>query len=153
MQNGIFFSIISFIYCIFICILFFSKDKIKSKENDVFARLLIINLIGLFIEVVPATLTIRGIITVSDNILIFILKMSGVELLKKLKEFPNFNIPVVALTTDAIQGKSNKYIEVGFSDYISKPIDENELKSVLFKFLNDKDDIKNIQDKTVERDI
>ena len=63
-------------------------------------------------------------------------KMSGVEALKRLKELPNFNTPVVALTADAIQGKSNKYIEVGFNDYISKPIEKESLKKVLNKCLN-----------------
>ena len=62
-------------------------------------------------------------------------KMGGTETLKRLKEIENFNIPVVALTADAIQGKSNKYLEVGFSDYLSKPINEDELKKVLSKFL------------------
>lgn len=63
-------------------------------------------------------------------------KMSGVETLKQLKLIPNFNTPVVALTADAIQGKSNKYIEVGFIDYLSKPIQNHELKRVLNKCLN-----------------
>ncbi len=62
-------------------------------------------------------------------------KMSGVETLKKLKE-NSINTPVVALTADAIQGQSNKYIEVGFNDYLSKPIQKNELKRVLNKCLN-----------------
>ncbi len=63
-------------------------------------------------------------------------KMSGVETLKQLKLIPNFNTPVVALTADAIQGKFNKYIEVGFIDYLSKPIQNHELKRVLNKCLN-----------------
>ena len=63
-------------------------------------------------------------------------KMSGTETLKKLKQIENFNVPVVALTADAIQGKSNKYIEVGFNDYLSKPIDKNDLNKVLNKILN-----------------
>ena len=63
-------------------------------------------------------------------------KMSGVETLKKLKKIENFNIPVVALTADAIMGKSNKYLEVGFNDYIPKPIDKNKLNNVLNRVLN-----------------
>jgi len=63
-------------------------------------------------------------------------KMSGLETLKKLKQIENFNTPVVALTADAIIGKSNKYIEVGFNDYLTKPIDKKELKRVLNKCLN-----------------
>lgn len=62
-------------------------------------------------------------------------KMSGVEALKKLKKIDHFNIPVVALTADAMQGKSNKYIEIGFNDYLSKPIDKQELMKVLNKCL------------------
>jgi len=63
-------------------------------------------------------------------------KMSGVETLKKLKEIENFNTPVVALTADAMEGKSTKYIEVGFNDYLSKPINKDELKRVLNKCLS-----------------
>ncbi|MBR6690548.1 MAG: response regulator [Bacilli bacterium] len=63
-------------------------------------------------------------------------KLSGVETLKKLKEIDNFNTPIVALTADAMEGKSTKYIEVGFNDYLSKPINKQELKRVLNKCLN-----------------
>ena len=63
-------------------------------------------------------------------------KMSGIETLKKLKEIADFNTPVIALTADAIQGKSNKYLEVGFDDYLSKPIDKNELNKILSKLFS-----------------
>ena len=62
-------------------------------------------------------------------------KMSGVETLKRLKQIEGFDTPVIALTADAIQGRENKYLEVGFSGYLSKPIEHNELKKVLSKFL------------------
>ena len=35
-----------------------------------------------------------------------------------------------------MEGKSTKYIEVGFNDYLSKPINKDELKRVLNKCLN-----------------
>ena len=62
-------------------------------------------------------------------------KLSGVETLKELKKIEDFNIPVIALTADAMSGVSNKYIEVGFNDYLSKPIEKNELNKVLNKYL------------------
>ena len=62
-------------------------------------------------------------------------KMSGVETLKRLKQIDGFDTPVIALTADAIQGRENKYLEVGFSGYLSKPIESSELKKVLSKFL------------------
>ena len=69
-------------------------------------------------------------------------KMGGVETLKRLKQMDGFNTPVIALTADAIQGKVNKYLEVGFNGYLSKPIDNDELKKVLSKHLDYKEEKK-----------
>ncbi|MDO4962689.1 MAG: ATP-binding protein [bacterium] len=66
-------------------------------------------------------------------------KMGGVETLKKLSGIDEFNTPVIALTADAIQGKEQKYLDVGFSGYLSKPIDSKELIKVLSKYLNKKE--------------
>ena len=63
-------------------------------------------------------------------------QMSGTETLHQLKQLPDFNIPVVALTANAINGMKEKYLEAGFDDYLSKPIDKNELYKTLVKFLN-----------------
>ena len=90
--------------------------------------------------------------TTYDLILMDIMmpKMNGVETLKKLKENKDFKIPVVALTADAMQGQSNKYIEVGFNDYLSKPIEREELKRVLNSCLSVKNEEKIIE--TTEED-
>ena len=63
-------------------------------------------------------------------------KMSGVETLQKLKEKEDYNIPTVALTANAISGMKEKYLENGFNDYLSKPIEKPELYRVINKFLN-----------------
>ena len=73
-------------------------------------------------------------------------KMSGVETLKRLKEISGFNTPVIALTADAIQGKVNKYLEVGFNDYLSKPIEKTELNRVLATYINTDSDNTNNED-------
>ena len=65
-------------------------------------------------------------------------KMSGVETLQKLKENPNYDIPTIALTANAISGMKEKYLENGFDDYLSKPIEKPELYRVINKFLNKK---------------
>jgi CheY-like chemotaxis protein len=62
-------------------------------------------------------------------------KMNGIETLRRLKNIDGFNIPVVALTADAIEGTDEKYKNAGFDDYLSKPIDKHELDRVLNKFL------------------
>ena len=63
--------------------------------------------------------------------------MSGVEVLKKLRE-EKVNIPVIALTADAIEGQEEKYISEGFDGYISKPINKEKLSYVLNKYLGGK---------------
>lgn len=67
-------------------------------------------------------------------------KMNGVECLRRLKEIPGFDIPVVALTADAIEGQDEKYIQAGFNDYLSKPIDRYQLNRVLNKYLGGKNE-------------
>jgi len=62
-------------------------------------------------------------------------KMSGVETFAKLRELPNFHIPTIALTANAISGMKEKYLKDGFNDYLAKPIDKLELNRILEKFL------------------
>ena len=63
--------------------------------------------------------------------------MDGSTTLTKLKELVDFNTPVVVITADAIVGRKEIYLDEGFDDYISKPIDKKELSRVLNKFLKD----------------
>lgn len=61
--------------------------------------------------------------------------MTGVETLNNLRKIIGFNIPTVALTANAISGMRERYLDNGFNDYLSKPIDKVELEKVLKKFL------------------
>ena len=63
-------------------------------------------------------------------------KMSGIDTLKKLKEMPNFNTKVIALTANAISGMKEKYLKEGFDDYLAKPIDRQELNKIVAKYLS-----------------
>ncbi len=62
--------------------------------------------------------------------------MDGVQTLKNLKNIIGFNIPVVALIESNEKDNYNKYLEEGFSDYLVKPIDKNNLYELLIKYLN-----------------
>ncbi len=62
-------------------------------------------------------------------------KMCGSETLTRLKADPKFNIPVVALTANAIQGMREQYMLLGFDDYLAKPIDKKELNRILNKYV------------------
>ncbi|MBO5096228.1 MAG: response regulator [Bacilli bacterium] len=57
-------------------------------------------------------------------------KMSGKETLVKIKQM-GVKTPIVALTANAISGEREKYINLGFNEYLSKPIDKRELERVL----------------------
>lgn len=62
-------------------------------------------------------------------------KMNGKETLKELKKNKDFKTPVVVLTANAISGMKEKYLELGFDDYLAKPIEKEELIRILNKFL------------------
>ena len=50
--------------------------------------------------------------------------MDGLEAFMKLRAIDaTQNIPVIALTADAMDGDKNKAVDMGFSSYITKPID------------------------------
>ena len=65
-------------------------------------------------------------------------EMDGVETLKRMKEMKHHlckETPVIALTANAIVGVREIYLADGFDDYLSKPIDANELEAILRKHL------------------
>ena len=65
-------------------------------------------------------------------------ELDGVTTMKLLKE-SGYNIPpVVALTANSYTGLKGKYLEAGFSDYLSKPISFRELNKLINKFFSEK---------------
>jgi hypothetical protein len=59
-------------------------------------------------------------------------EMDGYETMKAIREVPQFrSLPIIALTAKAMKGDRNKCLEAGASDYITKPVDLEQLFSVL----------------------
>ncbi len=59
--------------------------------------------------------------------------MNGEKCIKELKKIKSFNTPVIALTADAVAGAREKYISLGFIDYISKPFSKEQIQEKLEK--------------------
>jgi CheY-like chemotaxis protein len=64
-------------------------------------------------------------------------EMNGIEATAKLREL-NYKEPIVALTANAVAGQAEMFMQNGFDDFISKPIDIRQLNTILNKFIKDK---------------
>jgi signal transduction histidine kinase/CheY-like chemotaxis protein len=66
-------------------------------------------------------------------------EMDGYEAMQKIRQKPQFrNLPIIAVTAKAMTGDREKCIKAGASDYISKPVDIDQLLSLLRVWLYDK---------------
>ncbi|MBI4515669.1 MAG: response regulator, partial [Deltaproteobacteria bacterium] len=59
-------------------------------------------------------------------------ELDGYETMRLIRKNPKFkNLPIIALTAKAMKGDREKCIEAGASDYIAKPVDTDQLLSLL----------------------
>ncbi len=66
-------------------------------------------------------------------------EMDGFESIRSIRRMPGFkNIPIIAITAKAMTGDREKCIQAGASDYISKPVDVDQLISLLRIWLYEK---------------
>jgi signal transduction histidine kinase/DNA-binding response OmpR family regulator len=64
-------------------------------------------------------------------------KMDGIEATKQLRK-TGYTKPIVALTANALTGHAEMFLNNGFDDFISKPIDIHQLNRALNKWIRDK---------------
>ena len=65
-------------------------------------------------------------------------EMDGIETLRKGRDegiIDTERLPVIALTADAISGARDMFVAEGFSDYLTKPIEFNQLIAAFIKYL------------------
>ena len=66
--------------------------------------------------------------------------MDGIETYKNMKTLednPNKDTTVVILTANAIMGAKEEYLGIGFSDYLSKPVQAPKLEAMILKCLSE----------------
>ena len=65
-------------------------------------------------------------------------EIDGVEAMKqirKMDECESKKAVIIALTANAIVGMREQYLEMGFDDYLSKPIDSKQLENMMMEYL------------------
>ncbi|MBR6223939.1 MAG: response regulator [Lachnospiraceae bacterium] len=65
-------------------------------------------------------------------------EMDGVETFKKIRSMEdsiNRNTPVIILTANAVAGAREKYMEEGFDNFLSKPIDPDRLEKMALEYV------------------
>lgn len=64
-------------------------------------------------------------------------ELDGYEAISIIKhKEPIKQIPIIALTAQAMQGDREKCLNAGASDYLSKPVDIDDLLSIISKWIN-----------------
>jgi CheY-like chemotaxis protein len=59
-------------------------------------------------------------------------EMDGYEAIVRIRKNPKWKrLPVIAVTAKAMMGDREKCIQAGASDYISKPVDSDQLLSLM----------------------
>jgi CheY-like chemotaxis protein len=64
-------------------------------------------------------------------------RMDGIEAVKLIRSL-GYTAPIVALTANALAGQEEMFLNNGFDDFISKPIDIRQLNASLNKLIRDK---------------
>ena len=66
--------------------------------------------------------------------------MDGTEAIRRIRasDQPWRAVPVIALTADAMEGDRERFVAMGMTDYLAKPIDQRELVSRITAIVNRK---------------
>lgn len=66
--------------------------------------------------------------------------MNGIEAMQEIRKIPgNEHIPFIAVTGYATYGDRNRFLEAGFTDYIKKPVEREEIREIMERIFQKKD--------------
>ena len=61
--------------------------------------------------------------------------MTATRLIREMPQSGKANIPIIALTANAMKGDEQEYLAAGMNDYLTKPVDSASLTTVLKRWL------------------
>jgi CheY-like chemotaxis protein len=63
-------------------------------------------------------------------------EMDGYETMRRIRENPEFRrLPIISLTAKAMKGDREKCLQAGASDYVAKPVNTEQLLSLVRMWL------------------
>jgi CheY-like chemotaxis protein len=63
-------------------------------------------------------------------------EMDGLEAMQEIRKMPEFeDLPIISLTAKAMKGDREKCLASGASDYVTKPVDEEHLLTVMYGWM------------------
>jgi osomolarity two-component system sensor histidine kinase TcsA len=60
--------------------------------------------------------------------------MDGLEATSRIRDV-DIDVPIVALTANALKGDSETYLARGMNDYVAKPVHRDQLVCMLWKWM------------------
>jgi CheY-like chemotaxis protein len=64
-------------------------------------------------------------------------EMDGIDTMREIRKIPQLkSLPIIAVTAKAMKGDREKCIEAGAWDYLSKPVDADQMLAVLRAWLH-----------------
>ncbi len=64
-------------------------------------------------------------------------RMSGYDATREIRKMPKFmDLPIIAMTANAMKGDKEKCLEAGMTDYATKPVQPERLLEILSDYLN-----------------
>jgi len=119
-------------------------EKILVVEDDIVNRTLLRDVLKYYgYEVIEAQDGREGVKLAKEHMPAIILmdvqmpEMDGIQATKILKSGPETkNIKIISLSAFVLDSETKDFLDVGFDDYISKPIDIKQLPALIKKHLD-----------------
>lgn len=120
-----------------------TRNKVLIVDDDtrnIFALSAVLKAKGYSCVSSPGSLEALKLLSANHTVGIILLDMmmpdmDGYELLATLRKGSNADLPVIAVTAQAMPGDREKCLAAGADDYLSKPVDVDKLITLLDTYI------------------